>query len=218
MQLIRVWFTKTGKAKYMSHLDLNRCMIRAVRRAQIPIWYTEGYNPHPFLTFALPLSLGIEGRRETMDMKLEGEMSFEEVCDRLNAVLPQEIQILEVREAVMKPKVIAYAQYELELSLEDTNSPELKENIEKILALPEIIVPRRTKSGVKDFDLAPEIGAYDCRLKGDGVCLSILLPAGSKKNVNPVVVVDALGKYMERTLRADLHRAEIYDESRRIFC
>ena len=218
MQLIRVWFTKTGKAKYMSHLDLNRCMIRAVRRAQIPIWYTEGYNPHPFLTFALPLSLGIEGRRETMDMKLEGEMSFEEVCDRLNAVLPQEIQILEVREAVMKPKVIAYAQYELELSLEDTNSPELKENIEKILALPEIIVPRRTKSGTKDFDLAPEIGEYSCQSDGDGVCLSILLPAGSKKNVNPVVVVDALGKYMGRTLTAELRRMEIYDENQRIFC
>ena len=51
MQCVRIWFRKTGRVKYVSHLDIMRCMTRAVRRAQIPLWYTEGFNPHPYLNF-----------------------------------------------------------------------------------------------------------------------------------------------------------------------
>lgn len=64
---IRLVFSKTGRARYMSHLDLNRAMIRALRRAKLPVWYTEGFNRHPYVTFAAPLSLGYEGLHETME-------------------------------------------------------------------------------------------------------------------------------------------------------
>ena len=67
---VRVWFSKTGTARYISHLDLNRCMSRAFHKAKLPLWYTEGFNPHVFLTFAAPLSLGFEGRHESMDIRL----------------------------------------------------------------------------------------------------------------------------------------------------
>ena len=76
---IRLVFSKTGKARYISHLDLNRAMIRAVRRARLPVWYTEGFNRHPYVTFAAPLSLGYEGMHETMDLRLEGEMPMGEL-------------------------------------------------------------------------------------------------------------------------------------------
>ena len=71
---VRILFSKMGRAKYVSHLDLVRTMTRAVRRADIPLWYTEGFNRHPYLTFAAPLSLGYEGLRESMDIRLEEEM------------------------------------------------------------------------------------------------------------------------------------------------
>ena len=70
MRNVRVWFKKEGTAKYISHLDLNRNMLRIIHMAKLPIWYTEGFNPHPFITFALPLSLGFSGLRESMDFKL----------------------------------------------------------------------------------------------------------------------------------------------------
>ena len=61
MKSTRIWFHKFGTAKYISHLDLNRCVARAFHKAKLPMWYTEGFNPHAFVTFALPLSLGVEG-------------------------------------------------------------------------------------------------------------------------------------------------------------
>ena len=67
MRNVRIRFSKTGRARYISHLDLSRVMQRSLRRAGIPLWYTEGFNRHPYVTFAAPLSLGFEGLQETMD-------------------------------------------------------------------------------------------------------------------------------------------------------
>ena len=108
---VRVWFTKTGRAKYISHLDLNRCMTRAVQHAKIPLWYTEGFNPHPFLTFALPLSLGIDGVRESMDLRLVEEISKEELIRTVNEGLPEDIRLFDVTAPTMKPGKIAYGDY-----------------------------------------------------------------------------------------------------------
>ena len=104
MKHVRIWFSKTGTARYISHLDLNRCMDRAMHKAKIPLWYTEGFHPHAFMTFALPLSLFMDGRRESMDIKLEEEMNREELIARLNEALPPDIQIFDVTEPVMKPE------------------------------------------------------------------------------------------------------------------
>ena len=89
MKSVRIMFSKTGRAKYVSHLDLVRAMTRAVRRADIPLWYTEGFNRHPYLTFASPLSLGYEGLRETMDIRMADDFPYDELAARLNAVLPE---------------------------------------------------------------------------------------------------------------------------------
>ena len=100
MKNIRIWFKKDGACRYISHLDLNRVMLRALHKSKIPIWHTEGFNPHPFATFPLPLSLGFRGVNECMDVKLEDEeFSFKEIIDRLNDCLPPGIRIFDVTEA-----------------------------------------------------------------------------------------------------------------------
>lgn len=110
---IRLVFSKTGRARYMSHLDLNRAMIRALRRAKLPVWYTEGFNRHPYVTFAAPLSLGYEGLHETMDLRLEEDVPMEELVSRLGAVLPEGLRALSAAAAVRKPGEVAAARYEL---------------------------------------------------------------------------------------------------------
>lgn len=215
MKVVRLWFSKKRNAKYVSHLDLNRCMIRAVRRARLPIWYTEGFNPHPFITFSLPLSLGHEGLRETMDIKLPEDADYEQVKDRMNAALPRDIQVVDVREAVMKPKEIAFARYEIRIAT--PNIPTFKNQVDETLSLPEIIVPRRTKSGVKEFDLSGHISQYSSKTDGEFVRLEVVLPAGSVQNINPVVVVDALSKYLDCPLQADIRRVEIYNKEMTCF-
>ena len=87
-------------------------MLRAVHKAKIPLWYTEGYNPHAFVTFALPLSLGFHGNRESMDMKIdETKITDEELLARLDAALPGDIVLFAVTEPKMKPGKIAWAEY-----------------------------------------------------------------------------------------------------------
>ena len=103
MKSVRIWYRKEGAAKYMSHLDLVRVMGRVFHRAGIPLWYTEGFNPHPFMTFALPLSLGTVGLRETMDIKLEDEISREAILEKMNPCMPDGITVFDVTAPVMKP-------------------------------------------------------------------------------------------------------------------
>ena len=108
MNSVRMWYEKSGLAVYTSHLDMNRCFTRAVRRADIPLWYTEGFNPHPYMTFLLPLPLGQAGVREPVDIRTESEISNEEILSRMNSVLPEGLRIVDVTEPVDKVNTIKY--------------------------------------------------------------------------------------------------------------
>ncbi|MDD6728667.1 MAG: TIGR03936 family radical SAM-associated protein, partial [Eubacteriales bacterium] len=96
MREVRLRFSKTGRLKYISHLDINRAMSRALCRAKIPLWYTEGFNPHPYMSFSLPLSLGVESLCESVDLRITGDISNKEIKDRLNFVLPVGLRIVDV--------------------------------------------------------------------------------------------------------------------------
>ena len=107
---LRAIFEKKDRAKYISHLDLNRCMLRTFRRSGLPIWYTEGFNPHPYFSFALALSLGYESSCEILDFNLNEELPFEEIKDKLNAVMPSGMKIISVAEQKLKITAIASAE------------------------------------------------------------------------------------------------------------
>lgn len=115
---VRVFYHKTGRAKYISHLDIMRCMQRAVVRAGLPVWYTEGFNPHIYLTFSLPLSLGYESESEVMDFRLiDDGYPLDEVTVRLNRSLPPDIRVVRTASPVNKPEGIAAAVYEIKASV-----------------------------------------------------------------------------------------------------
>ena len=88
MKNVRIWFKKDDECRYISHLDLNRCVLRALHKSKIPVWHTEGFNPHPFATFPLPLSLGFRGINECMDIRLVDEISDEKLISDFNACMP----------------------------------------------------------------------------------------------------------------------------------
>ncbi len=93
-------------------------MSRAFHKAKLPLWYTEGFNPHVFLTFAAPLSLGFEGRRESMDIRLIEEMPYAALIEKLNAGLPHDIRVWAVTDPEMKGNEVANAEYVLRLETE----------------------------------------------------------------------------------------------------
>jgi radical SAM-linked protein len=218
MKAVRVWFKKIGTARYISHLDLNRCMSRAIHKAKIPLWYTQGFNPHAFITFALPLSLGIGGERESMDIKLaDDNITREELITRLNSALPDDIPVFDVTEPVMKPGQIAYASFTVLLDTEEADQEKTTDEIKELFRADEIIVPKHTKNGWIDLDIKPYLDHIEVAAKDAAVEIDAILPAGSTMNVNPALLNDAIKKYLKLELYADMKRNNIYDSNLNIF-
>ncbi len=181
--MVRFEFEKKSTAIYMSHLDLMRCMTRALTRAEIPVKYTEGFNPHPYLVFAAPLALGITGEKEYFEIKITEEMPLEEMKERLNANLPQGLYIRKVSESGDDFNEIESADYQVFAegkTAEDWNS---------FFAAETIPAEKKTKRGMETVDLKTEI--FGCRAEDaeNGVLLHLHLPCGNRRNLSPLLVV-----------------------------
>ncbi len=176
---IRIKFTKVGSLQFISHLDLNRTMTTVMIRAKIPIYYSEGFNPHPKMVFALPLSIGAESVCELLDIKIVEDISFDEIRNRLNSALSPEMRVLEVYTPERKFTDIKYAEYEL---LTDEVIYESKLLAEKI------VVMKRTKSGTKESDIKPLIKSWKMIEGGIRCCLS----ADSSEYLNPEYIASVL--------------------------
>lgn len=189
---IRVFYHKLDRAKYISHLDVTRCMQRALKRAKLPVWYTEGFNPHIYLTFALPLSLGYESMSESMDLRLMTAVPFPEVIERLNAALPDSIRVHKVALQKYKPEVIKSAIYELRLSSDSVSADGIARWLEVILAEPTIMVEKHTKKGNKLIDIKPDIEILSREITPEQLTLTVKTVAGIDKNINPTLLTDEL--------------------------
>lgn len=212
---VRVWFSKTGTARYISHLDLNRCMSRAFHKAKLPLWYTEGFNPHVFLTFAAPLSLGFESRKEAMDIRLIEEMPYEELIEKLNAGLPHEIRAWAVTEPEMKANDIANAEYILRLEAEDPAAA--MEEMQGFLQEPEIVVEKHAKKGVKLVDIKPYFLDMQFELQPEELKMTVRLPAGNQGGINPMLFVEAAEKFLQKSLLVRVERTCLMDAEFREF-
>lgn len=194
MRSIRVFFEKKNMAKYISHLDLMRCFSRAVKRARLNIWYTEGFNPHAFMTFSLPLSLGTESFCESVDIRMLDETPLDEIKDRLNETLPPDIRITKVAEPVHKADEIAFAEFEIRLNTD--NPKKVKASVEEKISADEIIVEKKAKQGrkkvLKPVDIKGNIHSYELETGEKYVLLKIIISAGTKTNINPSLLIDAV--------------------------
>lgn len=213
MKNIKIWFKKDFECRYISHLDLNRCMLRALHKSRIPIWHTEGFNPHPFATFPLPLSLGFRGVNECMDVKLEDdEYSFEEIILKLNDCLPRGIRVFKVTEPVMKAGKIAFANFTLRISNDKTSSKLICNQINELLSQESIEIEKKTKKKtLKTVDIKPAVKDYKVTEMFDFAQLDITLSAGSTDNVNPNLLVSALFNKFNVEYDADITRNELFN-------
>lgn len=217
LKSVRVWFKKNGSARYISHLDLNRVMTRAIQHSRIPVWHTEGFNPHPFITFALPLSLGFCGEKETMDFKLLEDISESEIIGRLNDCLPKGIVIYKVTEPIMKAGKISFAKFEIKFESENATPEKLFELTRSLFAKEKIEVEKRGKKGMKLIDIKPELSTYTLEKMDNYVKLGMILPAGSVNNVNPQLFFTALEKENNIEVYTDITRLDIYNEDMKSF-
>lgn len=187
---LRAVFEKTGRAKYISHLDLNRFMLRTFRRSKLPVWYTEGFNPHPYYAFALALSLGFESSCEIMDFNLTEVMPLDAVRDALNAVMPEGMRVVSVAEQKLKVTAITNATYSFSLETEEPAA--LYEDIQSLLSQEEILIEKKTKKGIRTVDIKPDMKVEKCQMTDNSVDMELRLPAGTQTNYNPTLFFEAL--------------------------
>lgn len=196
MREVRLLFSKTDRCKYISHLDINRCMSRALTRAQIPLWYTEGFNPHPYMSFSLSLPLGVESMCESLEIRITGDISNSEIKDKLNAVLPTGIRIVDVYDDFRDCSEIAFSDYVFKYDFKDNK--EAEKRIKKVLSQDNIIALKRGKQGrrkvLKEVDLKPLIDKCSVSVRDNSTVINARLAAGQHSNLSPELFSQTLLK------------------------
>ena len=165
-------------------------MLRTFRRSGLPIWYTEGFHSHPYYSFALALSLGFESSCEILDFNLNEDIPFDEIKDRLNAVMPEGMRIVKVADQKQKITAIAKAEYSFSLTAEDADG--LHSAVQALLEQPQILIEKKTKKGLKEVDIKPEMEVVSCEKTDNSVDMVMRLPAGTQTNYNPSLFIEAL--------------------------
>lgn len=178
MSDIRVFFSKTGMLKYISHLDLQRAVARMLIRSKLPIAFSEGFNPHPKLSIVLPLSMYQEGENEALDIRLTEEVAPEEIVSRLSAVA---FPGMVINKAVLLVKKSRPLKGVYVLSLKTEMS------VDDILAAFEapMNVEKRSKSGITVIDVASLAESVSALPTDIGVDLCLTLPAETNNYINP---------------------------------
>lgn len=208
----RITFSKSGRAVYISHLDLMRTMQRAFKRAGLPIWYTQGFNPHAYIMFPLALSLGISSNVEIMDASLTEDIPCDVVTKMLNSALPTGLKIIKTAIPVKKHTAIKKAEYEIILNAGESDFNEFisREKIE--------IKKKTKKSYEKLIDIKPDIEVLGLICKGGELFISVRLPAGCGLNINPSVLIEAFSEFTGEIYTAKVSRTRILDQNGEEYC
>lgn len=178
----RVKFTKTGSLQFISHLDLCRTMRSALIRAGLPVWYTEGFNPHPKMVFALPLSIGTQSVTEYMDIKMNEEIPEKDFMNILDAQTTDEMKILDVYRPQTKFNTIKWAEYDIDFAGNIESAKNIFDN--------PYVVMKRSKSGEKETDIVPYIG----KISFSAERVNVILSAENDSYLNPEYIASAVSK------------------------
>ena len=215
MKNIRVWYKKDGACRYISHLDVNRAVMRAMQMSGVPFWHTEGFNTRVYVSFSLPLSLGFKGDYESFDARLtDDEYPIDKVAEKLNACLPEGIYVYDVTLPVMKPSQIVYGLFEIICDSDECEGEELYSFITSFFEREHIMAEKKTKKGtLKEIDLKENVVRYSVDRFDKKVKLTIVLPAGIEKNINPMLLTDIMERELEKRVCFFVTRSKLYNEN-----
>ncbi len=215
----RLLFEKTGNAVWISHLDLMRVFQRAFKRAGLPLTHTQGFNPRPSVSIALPLSVGVESVCELLDFDLDGEtVNCEEITERLNQVLVSGVRVREVYNTGKKIKDLALLHCSVTLEYDNNTPAEAKNALEHLFSAQELIVPKKGKNGIQDQDIIPMIKEMHVQAGERNVVLDCVICC-QNPTLNPMQLVAAIGMYLPE-LKPDFakcKRLEVLDTNMNVF-
>lgn len=184
-------FTKTGRAAYISHLDLMRLLHRAFMRAGLPLRYSEGYNPHPQISIALPLPVGCESLCELMDFSPDGFTDPLDIPKKLNPVLPEGIEVLKVYEAVRKTKEIKWLFVEGRFEYDRCRPDKAEALASELFTRQKLEVLKKAKQGPVITDIRSMIGDIEIVRAPRGLSVNAVISA-QDPTLNPEMLAEAL--------------------------
>jgi len=188
---LRVKFKKCGSLQYISHLDLVRTMNKIIVRANLPLWYTEGFNPKPKMVFAAPLSIGTESISEFMDVRLSEYIEPAEAMARLNANMTSEMQVSEAYYPTTKFTDLKWLSYSIVVKT-DGISDALVASCNTALSAQELKILKNTKSGEAIVDIRPLVKSAEATRDGELVKIDCVLSADPSSFLNPEYIVKLL--------------------------
>lgn len=218
MDKIRLRFKKTGRAVYISHLDLMHTLQRAFSRAGYELKYSEGFNPHPQISIALPLSVGASSLCEILDFKLKSEAELSDMASRLTAVMPEGIEAIEAYEATRKASEIKWLSVEGLMEYDERDAIAMCGALEEFFAAAEIVISKKTKRGVGESDIRPAVKSIAFDAVENGVRVKAVISA-QEPTLNPELLVDALRQKKPEIAPdfAKFTRIETFDAAGEIF-
>jgi len=215
----RIIFAKEGKAKYISHLDLLHTLQRVFTRAKIHVRHSEGFNPHPKMSIALPLSVGHESVCEILDFALVDDIPLDYIPEKLNAVMPEGIRVISAYNAVRKIKDLSRlsvtGRMEYDAGLPENCIPRLNE----FFGRDSIVISKRSKRGMSEVDIVPLIFELSFEPLDDNTITMHTVVSAQSPSLNPENLIAAL-RQLEPELAPDFvsfKRNEIYDANGKIF-
>ena len=216
--MLRLLFEKTGDAVWISHLDLMRLFQRAFKRANLQLTHTQGFNPRPSVSIALPLSVGVESKCELLDFSLEGDVPpFEEIEHRLNAALTRGVRVLQVYEGGRKLRELSLLRCRLELTYDGGVPADLPEAVRKLFTSETLLVPKKTKNGVQEQDIIPMLKEFDIKTTAENSIALEALVCCQNPTLNPMQLVEAIRMHLTAPDFAQCCRIEVYDNQNTIF-
>ena len=218
--MLRLLFEKKGRSVWISHLDLMRLFQRAFKRAGLPLTHTQGFNPRPSVSIALPLSVGVESKCELLDFELEScDVPTDEIRDRLNTGLVEGVRVLDVYKDGRKIRDLSYLRCELVLEYDNGIAEGCVDALQHLFAGETIIVPKKTKNGIQDQNIATMIKEIRFTKASDREVLCICTICCQNPTLNPAQIPLAVEKYCPEW-KADhcrITRSEILDQNFEVF-
>ena len=216
----RLLFEKTGSAVWMSHLDLMRLFQRAFKRAGLPLTHTQGFNPRPSVSIALPLSVGVESVCELLDFDLDGEpVASEKILAGLNEALVEGVRVLSVYNNGGKIKNLALLSCKLTLEYDSGVPIGAEERIRELFGRDELIMEKRSKNGVSTQNIIPMIQKIGVNQTDAQTLVITALICCQNPTLNPAQLSAAICTYLPEYTPdfSKCRRLEIYDNNEKIF-
>lgn len=193
----RLQFSKTGDAVWFSHLDLMRVFQRSFKRAGLSLSHTQGFNPRPSVSIALPLSVGVESLCELLDFDLEGDIpSDNEILNRLNAALVPGVRVLEVYHDGKKLKELTHLQCKVYLEYDNGVPKGAADRIKDLFSADTVIVTKKTKNGLQDQNIIPMIKSIDVIEENGNTLVIDAIICCQNPTLNPAQITVAIGEYL----------------------